>query len=71
MKIAEIELYHVEVPLRHTFWPTWIPGYPQTHNRFKAGQVRHRPLVISPVRTGSKESKRISLTVFMFSQSIL
>jgi len=34
MKIAEIELYHVEVPLRHTFWPTWIPGYPQTHNRF-------------------------------------
>ena len=34
MKIAEIELYHVEVPLKHTFWPTWIPGYPQTHNRF-------------------------------------
>src|SRR4030042_1458333 len=25
---------HVEVPLKHTFWPTWIPGYPQTHNRF-------------------------------------
>ncbi|MBM3154754.1 MAG: mandelate racemase/muconate lactonizing enzyme family protein [Chloroflexi bacterium] len=34
MKIVEIELYHVEVPLKHTFWPTWIPGYPQTHNRF-------------------------------------
>jgi L-alanine-DL-glutamate epimerase-like enolase superfamily enzyme len=34
MKITEIELYHVEVPLKHTFWPTWIPGYPQTHNRF-------------------------------------
>jgi D-galactarolactone cycloisomerase len=34
MKITEIELYHVHVPLRHTFWPTWIPGYPQTHNRF-------------------------------------
>lgn len=34
MKITEIELYHVSVPLKETFWPTWIPGYPQTHNRF-------------------------------------
>lgn len=34
MKIAAIELYHVSVPLKQTFWPTWIPGYPQTHNRF-------------------------------------
>lgn len=34
MKISAIELYHVSIPLKHTFWPTWIPGYPQTHNRF-------------------------------------
>jgi len=34
MRITAMELYHVSVPLRHTFWPTWIPGYPQTHNRF-------------------------------------
>jgi L-alanine-DL-glutamate epimerase-like enolase superfamily enzyme len=34
MKIKAIELYHVSVPLDVTFWPTWIPGYPQTHNRF-------------------------------------
>jgi L-alanine-DL-glutamate epimerase-like enolase superfamily enzyme len=34
MKITAIELYHVSIPLKHTFWPTWIPGYPQTHNRF-------------------------------------
>jgi len=34
MKITAMELYHVSVPLKHTFWPTWIPGYPQTHNRF-------------------------------------
>lgn len=34
MKINSIELYHVSIPLKHTFWPTWIPGYPQTHNRF-------------------------------------
>lgn len=34
MKIAAIELFHVSVPLKHTFWPTWIPGYPQTHNNF-------------------------------------
>ncbi|MCJ7556658.1 MAG: mandelate racemase/muconate lactonizing enzyme family protein [Gammaproteobacteria bacterium] len=34
MRISAIELYHVSVPLKHTFWPTWIPGYPQTHNNF-------------------------------------
>jgi len=34
MKISAIELYHVSVPLKKTFWPTWIPGYPQTHNNF-------------------------------------
>ncbi len=34
MKIKTIELFHVSVPLKKTFWPTWIPGYPQTHNRF-------------------------------------
>jgi len=34
MKITAIELYHVSIPLKETFWPTWIPGYPQTHNRF-------------------------------------
>jgi L-alanine-DL-glutamate epimerase-like enolase superfamily enzyme len=34
LKISVIELYHVSIPLRETFWPTWIPGYPQTHNRF-------------------------------------
>ncbi len=34
MKISAMELYHVSVPLKETFWPTWIPGYPQTHNRF-------------------------------------
>jgi len=34
MQITSIELYHVSIPLKTTFWPTWIPGYPQTHNRF-------------------------------------
>ncbi|MGD8806952.1 MAG: mandelate racemase/muconate lactonizing enzyme family protein, partial [Chloroflexota bacterium] len=34
MKITAIELFHVSVPLKETFWPTWIPGYPQTHNNF-------------------------------------
>ena len=34
MKITAIELFHVSIPLKETFWPTWIPGYPQTHNRF-------------------------------------
>jgi hypothetical protein len=40
VKITRIELYHVSVPLRETFWPTWIPGYPQTHNRFTLIKLR-------------------------------
>jgi L-alanine-DL-glutamate epimerase-like enolase superfamily enzyme len=32
--IARIELYHVAVPLPATFYPSWIPGFPQTENRF-------------------------------------
>jgi D-galactarolactone cycloisomerase len=34
MKIERIELWHVSVPLKEPFYPSWIPGYPQTENRF-------------------------------------
>jgi D-galactarolactone cycloisomerase len=34
MKITAFELYHVSIPLTTPFWPSWIPGYPQTHNNF-------------------------------------
>ncbi|MFX0207727.1 MAG: mandelate racemase/muconate lactonizing enzyme family protein [Candidatus Hodarchaeota archaeon] len=34
MRITRIELWHVSIPLKNTFYPAWIPGYPQTHNRF-------------------------------------
>ncbi len=33
-KIAKISLYHVKIPLDNTFYPSWVPGYPQTDNRF-------------------------------------
>ncbi|HPM78474.1 MAG TPA: mandelate racemase/muconate lactonizing enzyme family protein [bacterium] len=33
-KIDRIELFHVSVPLPAPFYPSWIPGFPQTHNRF-------------------------------------
>jgi len=33
-KIERIELFHVSVPLKAAFYSSWIPGYPQTHNRF-------------------------------------
>ncbi|WP_221511135.1 mandelate racemase/muconate lactonizing enzyme family protein [Streptomyces sp. 3211] len=32
--LSRIELYHVAVPLPTPFRPAWIPGLPQTHNRF-------------------------------------
>jgi len=33
-KVERVELFHVSVPLDKPFFPSWIPGYPQTHNRF-------------------------------------
>ncbi|MDQ4064721.1 MAG: mandelate racemase/muconate lactonizing enzyme family protein, partial [Actinomycetota bacterium] len=32
-KIARIDLWHYSSPLPATFRPSWIPGFPQTHNR--------------------------------------
>jgi len=32
-KIERIELFHVSVPLKKPFYPSWIPGYPQTECR--------------------------------------
>jgi L-alanine-DL-glutamate epimerase-like enolase superfamily enzyme len=34
MKIKCVELYHVSIPLNETFYPSWIPGFPQKENRF-------------------------------------
>jgi L-alanine-DL-glutamate epimerase-like enolase superfamily enzyme len=33
-KIKKIELHHVRIPLETPFYPSWIPGFPQTENRF-------------------------------------
>ena len=33
-KIERIELYHVDVPLKAPFWPSWIPGYPMTSCKY-------------------------------------
>lgn len=33
-RVARIELFHVAIPLPATFYPSWIPGLPQTENRF-------------------------------------
>ncbi len=33
-RIARIELFHVAIPLPAPFYPSWIPGMPQTENRF-------------------------------------
>ena len=32
-RVARIELYHFAAPLPATFHPSWIPGFPQNHNR--------------------------------------
>lgn len=38
-RIKLIELFHIEVPLRAPFYPSWIPGYPQTDNRFTLARL--------------------------------
>jgi L-alanine-DL-glutamate epimerase-like enolase superfamily enzyme len=38
-KIARIELFHVAIPLPAPFYPSWIPGFPQTENRFDLVKV--------------------------------
>lgn len=38
-KIACVEMYHVRIPLDRPFYPSWIPGYPQTENRFDLVRV--------------------------------
>lgn len=40
MRISQIDLWHVEVPLHGTFYPSWIPGFPQTENRFTLIRLR-------------------------------
>lgn len=39
MKVDRIELFHVAIPLPKPFYPAWIPGYPQTVNRFNLVRV--------------------------------
>ena len=39
MKIDRLELFHVAFPLNKPFYPSWIPGYPQTVNRFTLARI--------------------------------
>jgi L-alanine-DL-glutamate epimerase-like enolase superfamily enzyme len=39
MNIDRIELFHVTIPLAKPFHPAWIPGYPQTANRFTLARL--------------------------------
>ncbi|MBT8056433.1 MAG: mandelate racemase/muconate lactonizing enzyme family protein [Xanthomonadales bacterium] len=39
MKIDRIELFHLAFPLEKPFYPAWIPGYPQTVNRFTLARM--------------------------------
>jgi L-alanine-DL-glutamate epimerase-like enolase superfamily enzyme len=32
-QITRIELFHVSIPARKPFYPSWIPGYPQTDSK--------------------------------------
>lgn len=40
MKIVQIDLWHVAIPLPARFYPSWIPGFPQTENRFTLVRLR-------------------------------
>ncbi|MEW5947591.1 MAG: mandelate racemase/muconate lactonizing enzyme family protein [bacterium] len=40
MKITDLEVYHVRVPLKEPFYPSWVPGYPQGANSFTLVRVK-------------------------------
>jgi D-galactarolactone cycloisomerase len=40
MRITQIDLWHVAIPLGGTFYSSWIPGFPQTENRFTLVRLR-------------------------------
>jgi L-alanine-DL-glutamate epimerase-like enolase superfamily enzyme len=40
MKIVGIDLWHVAVKTPAPFYPSWIPGFPQTENRFTLIRLR-------------------------------
>lgn len=39
MYIKDVEFYLVEIPLDTPFYPSWIPGFPQGHNRFNLVKI--------------------------------
>ncbi|MBS1152991.1 MAG: Mandelate racemase/muconate lactonizing protein, partial [Myxococcaceae bacterium] len=42
MKIEQVDLWHVAIPLSTPFYPSWIPGFPQTDVRFTLLRLRTR-----------------------------
>lgn len=40
MRITDVTLWHVSVPLPAPFYPSWIPGLAQTENRFTLVRIR-------------------------------
>lgn len=40
--ITDVEMYHVRIPLDKPFYPSWIPGYPATDNRFDLIKITTR-----------------------------
>ena len=40
MRITQVDLWHVGVPAPAPFYPSWIPGFPQTENRFTLVRIR-------------------------------
>ncbi len=41
-QISRVDMYHVRIPLEKPFYPSWIPGYPATDNRFDLIRITTR-----------------------------
>lgn len=68
MKITDIELYIVDYPLKHTFYPSWIPGYPQNSHRLTFVRVHTDEGIcgISAAPAFYKEYKEVSSLIAPF-----
>lgn len=59
--VERLELFHVAVPLAESFYPSWIPGYPQTESRFTLLKMTTKDGVVGWAAGNAFENEREGL----------
>jgi len=59
--VERLELFHVAVPLEAPFYPSWIPGYPQTECRFTLLKMTTKDGIVGYAAGNAFENEREGL----------